>query len=468
MQARIKDRLEKWKKRSFFQTAEKKRMSGRIKRLETYVSKLESELLVYKNQLSPTKIPYHSYPSQLIALAVFIVVYGNGSLRCAAKTVGFFAKMMNWDYGVPSHTTIRNWVLRCGYYAMEKSGEKIGDYVGLIDESVEIGGEKLLLLLGFKLEAFSSLCAPMKMTDMEVLGMEVQGSWNGDAVSQFVEGRQKRHSRMTLRYIISDGGTALLSALRKLCLSSVRDCTHIMMNQAKALFSKDTELSEFCAQVGQLRQSLSMTELAHLLPPTLRDKDRFVRVFTLTDWYRRIMPYWNTLSTEAQQKLKFLFDYQNLILRMEQVRDLIAMTSKLLKSAGISVESFNLWEKRMLEYSQKNKLTTEAESFIVSMRAYFETHIPFVHNYGRLLCCSDIIESTFGRYKNKGAMKVISADVLKIALYTKEINTDFVYHALCKTSQDDMLQWQNNYTCDNKFSIIHRMNKELKDVSSGT
>ena len=119
-------------------------------------------------------------------------------------------------------------------------------------------------------------------------------------------------------------------------------------------------------------------------------------------------------------------------------------------------------------FGEKNKLTTEAESFIVCIRAYFEKHIPLIDNYGRLLCCSDIIESTFGRYKNKGAMKVISADVLKIALYTKQINIDFVYQALCKTSQEDIQQWQNKYTCDNKFSIIHRMNRELKNASSGT
>ena len=468
MQTRLKDRLQNWKNRCLSKTIDKKKQSGYTKRLEARILKLESDLSACEEQLLPTKIPYHTYPAQLIALAVFIVVYGNGSLRCAAKTVGFLATMMGWDYGTPSHVTIRNWVLRCGYYALEKGEEKIGEYVGIIDESIEIGGEKLLLLLGLKLQKHKSFCAPLQMTDMEVLGMEVQKSWTGDAVSEFVESRQKRHGKMKFRYIISDGGSALLNALRQLSLSNVRDCTHIMMNIAKKLFSKDVELSKFCAQVGQLRQSLCLTKLACLLPPTLRDKDRFVRVFTLTDWYRRIMLHWDNLPTEAQQKFDFLFDFKDLIERMEQIRSLIAISSKLLKSAGISEQSILLWEERIKEYSEKNKLTIEAEYFITAIRQYLQKHITLANKYGRLLCCSDIIESSFGRYKNKNQVKVISADVLKIALYAKNINTNFVYQALCNTSQNDIQKWQLNHTCDNKFSIIHRMNRELKSVPSST
>lgn len=465
MQARLKDRLENWKVKCFSKTREKKYMQNHIRRINHRVMELENELSACKKKLSPDRIPNHTYPSQMVALAVFIVVVGNGSLRCAAKTVEFFALLMGWDYGAPSHVTIRNWVLRCGLHEMDGGEDKSGDYVGMMDESIEIGGEKLLLLLGIKLREDRSHCAPLQMSDVEVLGMEVQQSWNGDDVSDFVERRQKHHRKINFRYFITDGGTTLLSALRKLGLSSVRDCTHIMMNLAKKLFSEDGELSELCAKVGGLRQRFCFSDIGHLLPPTLRDKDRFLRIFTLVDWYQRIMSHWDKLPLEVQQKLDFLMDYEVLMQRMEQVRNLISITSKTLKSTGISLEAIEIWEKRISEYTKGIKLTLTAKSFIVSVRQYLKDHISLMEQNGRLLCCTDIIESTFGHYKNKGGMKVISADVLKIALYGKEINTEFVKKALTNTSQVNIDEWHKNYTCDNRFSILHRMNQELKDAS---
>ncbi len=464
MQARLKDRLKNWKLKSFSQTREKKNIRSRICRLEQQVSELKSKLSEYEFRLSPRKIPRHSYPGQIVALAVFIVVVANGSLRCAAKTVGFFSMLMDWDYAEPSHVTIRNWVLRCGFHCLEGS-KKTGDYVGVVDESIEIGGEKLLLLLGMKQEADRDICVPLGMRDVEVLGIEVQTSWNGDDVSEFVGRRTDHHSELCLDYVISDGGTALLSALGKLGIRGVRDCGHILMNVAKKLFSKDSELSEFCAVVGKLRQRLYLTEMAYLLPPTLRDKDRFLRVFLLTDWYRRIMDHWDGLPEEARAKLDFLCQATVLMERLEQVRNLISITSRLLKSAGISRQSIELWEKRIGEYARYNRLTTDAQSLITYVRKYFSTHSEMVSEHGRLLCSSDIIESIFGKYKNKGGMKVISADVLAIPLYGQKITLEFVMDAMTNTTQSDIEQWHQKYTCNNRFSILQRMNKELKNVA---
>ena len=465
MQARIKDRLLGWKTRSLSSTREKRQLENHIRHLKNRVSGLTKELAEHKAKVSPNKIPHHKYPSQIVALAVFIVVMGNGSLRCAAKTVGFFAELMGWDYDTPSHVTIRNWVLRCGLYEMDGTEKKSGNYAGIIDESIEIGGEKLLLLLGVKLNDDKSHCAPLGMSDVEVLGLEVQKTWNGSDVSEFVEGREEHHSKMKLRYMISDGGSALLSALRKLGLSGVRDCTHIMMNLAKKLFSDNAELSEFCAKVGRLRQCFILTEMGHLLPSKLRNKDRFLRIFTLTDWHRRIMSHWDSLPIAIQQKLDFLLDSKNLINQMEQIRELISITAKLLKSSGINSVTTDIWEGRIREYAKENILTSTSESFIEPIRKYLENHAELALKHGQLLCCTDIIESIFGRYKNKGGMNVISADVLKIALYPVDINTEFVTKALTNTSQIDIQKWHEKYTCDNRFSILHRMNRELKNAA---
>lgn len=74
------------------------------------MSKLEAQLQQLRQLTQPQHIAGHVYPAQMVAMAVFIVVFASGSLRCAAKTIGFLSQLMGWDYGEPSHVTIRNWV----------------------------------------------------------------------------------------------------------------------------------------------------------------------------------------------------------------------------------------------------------------------------------------------------------------------------------------------------------------------
>ena len=84
----------------------------------------------------------------------------------------------------------------------------------------------------------------------------------------------------------------------------------------------------------------------------------------------------------------------------------------------------------------------------------------------QLLCCSDIIESIFGRYKNKGGMKAISADVLAIALYNTDLTPDLIKTAMTSVSEQDVARWKQNYVCGNRYSLIRRMDKELKNAGA--
>jgi hypothetical protein len=67
---------------------------------------------------------------------------------------------------------------------------------------------------------------------------------------------------------------------------------------------------------------------------------------------------------------------------------------------------------------------------VAAVEQYLDEHRKLMDKYGKLICSSDIIESTFGRYKNKGGVKAISADVLKTPLYHTDITLGFVDRAL--------------------------------------
>ncbi len=465
MRTRLKAKLLRWKTKSLAATKKRRALVARLRRSQQRIKELEEQVAHLKQITEPIRVANHVYPAQLIALAVFIVVQAKGSLRCAAKTVGFVAQMMGWDYDRPSHVTVRRWTLRCGLYVLDYAKSKTGDYVGIIDESIQIGREKMLLLLGVKLAEDRSHCAPLTMADVEVLGVEVQQSWKGEDVAEFIEKRLAHHDKINLKYVISDRGTNLLKALRSLEISMVSDCTHLMMNVVKKLFGEYKPLSELAGQIGQFRRRYTLTKLGFLLPPSLRDKDRFVRILTIVDWADRIDGYWKKLPVEQRRVLTFLRKARPLVRTLRQIKALISITSEVLKCAGLSSVSRQIWEARVAEFRQGKRLTKQAKSFIQAVDTYFDQHQELIRIHQRLLCCSDIIESSFGRYKNKGGTMVISADVLSITLYKQPLTTHFVQTALANVSQKDVQDWQQRYICDNRYSLLRRMDRELKSVA---
>lgn len=466
MWARLKATIKHSRSQAKEQTIGRRRLKGQIKDRDAKIARQDAEIARLRKIAEPEKVFNHSYPAQMMVLAVYIVVHAGGSLRCAAKSAAFFAQMMGWpSYGKPSPTTIRNWVLRCGYYALEYTRDLQGDYVVIIDESIQIGKEKLLLMLGVKVDAGQCYSAPLCGLDAEVLGMEVQNSWTGPFIARFIQDNLSRYPGLKLKYAVSDQGTSLLAAMRSLSLPRASDCSHVMMNAVKDIFGQDEALSELSASIGQLRRRLMLSDWGGLLPPTLRDKDRFLRIFTIVEWANRMDGYWARLPAVARRHIAFYRKAWPLLRRLRQVRELIAIASAILKTAGLSEHSFQRWQQSAAQYLSAQKVATkQAKAFVAKIDAYFAAHAGLYKERSQIICCSDIIESTFSRYKNKGGMKAISADVLSVALYNREITSGFVRSALTSVSCLDVEEWQEDNVCHNRYGLRKSMDRELKSL----
>lgn len=453
------------KKRSKERTVERRRMKDQIRYLCEVIERLRLQNALLEERSSPQQVFNHHYPAQMIALAVFMVLHG-GSLRCASATVLFYADLMGWTgFKQPSASTVRNWVCRCGLHALRYTKDLKGEYVAILDESIQIGKEKLLLMLGVPVQKGQSYCQPLSHQDVVVLGMEVRTSWTGTLIAKFIKARLLQCKQLNLLYLISDQGTSIKAAVKVLKMDWVSDCTHVMMNAVKSLFEHDEALSQFCAQVGQLRRRLILTDFTILLPPTLRDKDRFLRVFTLVQWADRMDKWWVRLCPKAKRHLQFYRDNPTLLYKLRQVRHLMVITSSILKNAGLGQSSYQRWQTKIAEFkTSAQHVGNQATSFIKIIDDYFQVHARLYEKHHQLLCCSDIIESTFGKYKNKKGMKVISADVLSIALYSRHITTDFAKQAMEIIACKDVEEWQHKYVCPNRFGLMYKMKQELKNA----
>lgn len=466
MRARTKAKILRWKKTALAATKSRRLLKARLGRSQKRVIQLEKENAALKANCAPLPILGHTYPAQLIALAVFIVVHANGSLRCAAKTVGFVSELLGWNFGVPSHTSVRRWVMRCGHFQLQQTVHLSGNYVALLDESIQIGREKLLLLLGVKIETDRSRSQPLCNDDVTVLGLEVQTSWTGQAVADFLSRSLDRLHQVNIQYFITDGGTNLAKALSIKGFDTVSDCTHVLMNAVKKLLGTDTVLSQLHADVGQLRRRLILSEFGYLLPPSLRDKDRFIRIFTLGKWIDRIDSWWPNLCQAARDYLDFLQPARPRVQAMKELRMVVEQAAVLLKQGGLSAATRRRWEGYVKSQRQRPDRTPEVDALLDNITAYFDKHAQLITRYGRLLCCTDIIESTFGRYKNKGGTPTISADVLAVPLYSATITPQFVRQALMATPYKVVRDWEQMRTCENRYAQLRRMEQELKSVAA--
>lgn len=470
MRARLQIKLQFWKTRLRGARKELRRLRDQLRWSRHCRKKLEARIAQLEELTEPKPIAGHTYPAQIVLLAVFMVAQAGVSLRGAAKTVGFLAKLFHWEYPVPSHVTVLRWVLRAGLYQLNLSAEqRNGSYVGILDESISLGGEKLLLLLGVKVPPGGTLTmGPLSHEDVEVLAMQVSPSWKAEQITEFLNGVMGSAADKTeIDYMISDGGTNIGKALRQVKKERVSDCTHLLMNLVKKWYVNDKRLSAFCALIGTLRRQNILGRYGYIVPATLRDKDRFLRIFNLVDWVTKIDVAWEKLDTQAQQKLSFLASYRELISELVQVRHFVAQTAKIFKRRGMNERSIELWEwliKRWL--AQQTSLAPSVSAMIESVRHYLKDHQSLIDKYGSLLCCSDVIESIFGRYKNKSGVKAISADVLKIPLYGVDLTLDFVTEALLTVSYQDVYEWETNNTCPTRFGQIRSMRASSKPVKT--
>lgn len=407
MRARLKATIFRLHRRIHKNTRQRRRLKDQVRHRDAMIVKLQAQVRELQAITAPQPVFNCVYPAQMMALAVYIILHG-GPLRCAAATAGFYAELMGWHYSAPSWKTASNWVQRCGLHALNLTHGLKGEYVGILDGSIQIGKEQLMLLLGVKAGAAPdgrALC----IEDVSVLGMEVRASWTGASVAGFIQRSMRMRPAAALSYVICDRGSNLLAALRLLGIPWVSDCSHVMMNLAKALFKSDAALSRLCAQVGTLRQQLALTDWSLLLPPSLRDKDRFMRIFTLAEWMERIDGYWPHLPAAMRARLSFCRGVW-LRLRLSQCRSLLSITGRVLsitgrvlKTKGLSQQSYLEWHTQVDAYkATQHVICRQAAAFIKAMDAYFASYASWYEEGKQILCCSDIIESIFGRYKNKG------------------------------------------------------------------
>jgi hypothetical protein len=110
------------------------------------------------------------------------------SLRRTEKILRLFNECPNWgSEEIPSPNSIGNWVVKCGYYIYETTGPEAfpEGYATVVDESMMVGSEKLLLTPGVASEKRGD--KSLTGSDVRVPDMSVKRSWNRTGIGEVCE-----------------------------------------------------------------------------------------------------------------------------------------------------------------------------------------------------------------------------------------------------------------------------------------
>jgi transposase-like protein len=177
-------------------------------------------------------------------------------------------ELLNWDLDIPCHNSIENWVKKSGLSIYKEPKNKNGDedYALVVDESMMIGSQKMLLTLGVKAQHEGR---PLSHGDVEVLGMSVRQSWNSEAVCSELEDVSRRLNGRP-SYVISDNASVMNKSIRDFNVPHIRDISPTLGVFMERVYKKSEEFNNYMKELAQVKFREIMNHVAYLLPPKQR------------------------------------------------------------------------------------------------------------------------------------------------------------------------------------------------------
>ncbi len=370
----------------------------------------------------------------------------SASFRAVAKVGVIINIYINTTLRKPTHSTILSWVKKIGVYQLNKSKEKSDDWVLIIDESIQIGQEKLLVIMGVQLSKID-FKKPLQYGDLTPLCSMARSKWKAEDISVIIDGLKQEIGEVA--YLLSDCGNNLKKTASLQKTEHIPDISHWFASILKSIYADSKEFNEFTTSMAQMRFRLCCSKIAHIIPPKQRIDSRFMNIKILSDWsmaaIKMLDQMTGALSKENQQikdELSWLEAKRDLIQEMDTIMKANNSIMKILKHNGLT----HLTIQKSL---QELKRFTSGKLMIYAQKVkdYFDMVIGRVKKQ-TLVITSDIIESSFGKYKNylsSNKMIGITDLALCIPAFTFDLGRkDEIKKALETISIKELRQWGND------------------------
>lgn len=390
-------------------------------------------------------------------------------VNCGFRSIVEILKIFNDVIGgvigkIPTRSTIENWIKKCGL-DLYKNPQSPKDYALVVDESMMMGSEKLLLTLGIPAKHKGS---PLVFKDVSILDMSVSSSWSGEGIKDrlLAASDKMEHSP---QYIISDNASVMTKGISLLSLPHHHDISHSLGMFLERCYKHEEDFISYTASMSDAQFKHNMKNIAYLLPPRQRTIARFINMSGWVEWSQKMLNIYHKLKPYERTAYAFVPANASLIEELSEVMKCINFIEKECKQYGLSWNTIDNCKKTI-----QNLLFNGN----TRMRKLGEEICAYLLNEGKILkglnnrhnISSDIIESTFGMYKRRkspnklhGVTSFILFMPAQIQFMQNKREEDYsIKQHLENIKLSHIQEWENDFLTTN---LVTKRINTLKNVA---
>ena len=394
-------------------------------------------------------------------LCVLMYVRTGCGLRTVVEILGIFEEVLGEPFGrTPCYNSAANWVRKLGLAIYQDDTPVSQKYGVVVDESITINKEKLLLVLGFKADHDGR---PLGHKDVAVLDMRVGECFKRGDVKSSLDTVSESVGAAPA-YGVSDGAHNLVGGFRDAGICHHLDISHTLGNCMKHVYGEDAEFKSLTEKLGKIRLQYHLTEKAWLLPPNMRAIARFMNLRDWVEWADKLIDCYDNLDDGMKDAYSFILDYRGFVRELHVCTDAIGHLEDLCKNQGFGKRVNALCQDYIIRNVIGNANNRRA-SVGLEMLDYFKSQAGLIADKNEIRhISSDIIESDFGIYKAKKApnkLYGITSLVLMLPLYPKTIDysvaeKQYFKVRLANVKLKDIDLWAKENLSENRVALRSR------------
>ncbi len=342
--------------------------------------------------------------------------------------------------------------MRLGHALLTMSLPQADDWAWLVDLSVQIGQEKCLVILGIRLSALPAPGECLQHQDMQLVALAPQPSWTKEKVAEALEAAVARTG--VPRVIVDDHGSDLHGGVQLFQqdhsnTAETYDIKHKAACLLKARLSKDARWQAFQHELGQTRNAVRQTELAFLVPPTPKDKARFMNLEPQLAWAEHVLdilrapaPNVLALATPARlaEKLAWLATFADAVAEWSRWQQVINIAVAHVGRHGLTrTTAREMYRQfpRPLAHASTGLLAKELTQFVVAQAKPLKPGERFPGS-------TDVLESCFGKLKaleKQQARGGFTTLVVAFGALLANTTTEVIRTALAHSRTLDVRRW---------------------------
>lgn len=311
----------------------------------------------------------------------------------------FFERFFD-SIATPCFSTIRAWLLRVGLYALTKPLDRTKPWLWLIDHTIQIGTQKILLILGCPMDQVPFGVRALQLSDLQLVALAPMDQSNGDAVERELENAAVRRTGVP-RLIVSDQGSDLLKGIGDYTeirpkTFHVPDAAPYGANLLKHAWNGQPRWQQFGQHLQDTSSKLRQTKAAYLLAPRMRPKARFMNVDSQLRFAARLLKHLDSEAPQAKalEYYGWLREFRDDLAVWQREHGLVRTAIELVRVDGLHSGTGPLLEKAWGEIGPR-----ESEVRIAAkLREYVATYQPTTPGE-RFVASTEILESSFGKLK---------------------------------------------------------------------